>query len=177
MASDYVWYGGGKTFWRVVANVGGADGAAVWSFADERVGLDKKLSSLETHDGELKVQCDDRFTTVSRVADAQARAMLKKAAFKPRPVQSHAFAVGREGTTYYLVDVPDNATPKTATKARVFIGKRGALKPLAVTRVDVDSGTDFLTAKGTFHTTRKLFEEENNVTAARRSPSRTSTIR
>ena len=145
--SHVIYYGDGKTFYRQpVKGVGLMSATFVqWSILDERMGLELARSSVVHDKGAWIVQCRDTKTTMQILDPKAARTLLEKAVFKPSGMDRAALALGRDGTTYYYADeARDEHAPRTY---RLFVGKRGALKPQPVKHAAIDSDGGVLTSK------------------------------
>jgi len=147
-----VFYGDGTTFYRVHVNATGLDTRAGklhfdWSITDERYGLVRGNSALYFREGVYTMSCRDEQnrTQLTPLPPVEARSLLEKAAFKGRRMDRMAYALGRDGTTYYYVDVA-NAS-RDSTDYRVYVGKRGAMKQLKLTDQAADSNGRVFTSK------------------------------
>jgi len=153
-----VFYGDGTTFYRVFVKGFRSDNdasstRAQWNILDERFGPLLELSTLTLRNQVYTMTCRERTgtTELKPLAPADARALLEKATFKTYRMDRRAYAVGRDGTTYYYVDV---AIPENSTDFRVYVGKRGAMKLLKITDQAVDSkGVVFSSKVGTLRIT------------------------
>ena len=148
--SDVIYYGDGKTFYRQPLKGAASntfhEGQRAWEILDERMGLQLDKSKLE-FDKEYKMTCRDNETPLRVLDPKEARKLLAKATFKPVRMDRVAQMLGRDGTTYYLVD-STRRTP-TPTDWRVFVGKRGSLKQLKLKDVAADAdGQVFTTSSG-----------------------------
>lgn len=138
-------------------------GVSAWSISDPRIGHESWRSSLRRTQGVYTMTCrtKETVTPLRPLAPADARKLLAKAAFKELRMDRRAFALGRDGTTYYYVDVARRS--EVNTDFRAYAGKRGAMKRLRIKRIDTDTAGVVLTAKeGTLQITI-----EKKVTALR----------
>lgn len=156
-----VFYGDGTTFYRVTIKAFGTnakqdDLSADWSILDVRLGLALDNSNLRLHDNVFTMMCREEATktTMTRLPPDEARALLAKATFKTHRMDRVAYALGRDGTTYYYADASSRTEP--LTDLRVYVGKRGALKPLKLTHTAADTkGVVFTSKTGTLRVTNK----------------------
>ncbi len=145
-----VWYGTGNTLYEQVVGGSSADGDAwavyVWAprIAEIRPGtVERKL------DGTFFKSCDgkDDFVLTELTGD-KAKAVLDKYAFvSPGLVRRpHLLARDDSGVYYYV----DKLSPLHGGKNyRVFVGRKGAMKQLALTDIASDSaGQVFSTKSG-----------------------------
>ena len=143
-----LFYGDGKTFYRVKSdrNVSGV-GLVEWPIADARRGLDGWRSQLMFDHGTFTMRCrtEDGPTPLIAVPTADARKLLAKAVFKERRMDRRAFALGRDGSTYYYVDLA--VRPANNTDFRLYLGKRGAAKRIKLKHSATDAEGTVLVAK------------------------------
>ncbi len=142
-----IYYGDGKTFYRQIIKGAGLLSSTFveWDLLDERMGHELARSSIAHDKDTWIVQCRDTKTPMKILDPKDARTLLAKAVFKPFGMDRLALVLGRDGTTYYYADQPrDEQAPKTY---RLFVGKRGALKPQPLKRTAVDSDGGVLTSK------------------------------
>jgi hypothetical protein len=150
-----MFYGDGKVFHRMLVKALMVNGRfSWWGMTDERMGLEQDRSKLELKGGTYTVTCRDPAgtTTMTVVPSADARKLLAKATFDRPGMDRSAFALGRDGTTYYYVDraigSPENPD------YRFYLGKRGAMKLQKVKSLAADDkGTVFTTKAGSLRVT------------------------
>ena len=153
-----LYYGDGKKFVETARPEGYASGM---SFLDPRFfnktanpsfrGIDWRVYSHVQLDAKQKtcaLQCGERELALTVMDGAQARELLRKAAYAPNPQQYVPYALLRDSRgIYYYVD--RGFLPSESKSFRVFIGPRGDLKPQKMTNVVSDSeGEIFSTKKG-----------------------------
>ncbi|MDW8283658.1 MAG: hypothetical protein RMK29_18270 [Myxococcales bacterium] len=104
------------------------------------------LSGVALEEGKCSLWCGERDKAFALLEPAKAQTLLKGAVFLPTPrqFQPHALSRDDEGTYYY---VDRGYFADTSKNFRLFIGKKGALKPQAITDVISDSGGDVITTK------------------------------
>lgn len=152
-----IFYGDGKVFFLVeVGEFGWSSGIGEWSISDGRSSQEGWRSTLRRKHGAYSMTCrsKDNPTVLTPLASADARKLLAKAAFKERRLQRKAFALGRDGTTYYYVD--NARRPDENSDFRLYVGKRGGMKRLKIKHINNDTDGVLLTAKeGTLRITVK----------------------
>jgi len=157
-ARAILFYGDGKTFHEVFAKtIGRENSVGTWAIQDHRTGPDLDRSKLVVQDGTYTMTCRDEASTTALTAlpAADARKLLAKAAFKVTRMDRDAYALGRDGTTYYYVDRA--MSPKGNKDFRVYAGKRGAMKRLTLKDLASDSsGTVFVSKTGTLRVGKPL---------------------
>lgn len=147
-ARRIMFYGDGTTFYRVVVKAYSSEtGMATWSILDERTGLNLQRSQLVRKDSTFTMNCHstDAATPMTPLPAAEARTLLARAAFQKTRMDRAAYALGRDGTIYYYVDVASRSADNT--DFRVYTGKRGAMKLLKVKHVAADSKGAVFTSK------------------------------
>jgi len=163
-----VYYGDGKTFY--LQDRSGWEGpistrqtAAIFLYDWREL---VPYQRLETRDMKAwTMTCDKRSKELSLVSESPAKKMLAAATFKTDLPGHDPFMLARAstGTTYYLVDQPHR--PKGNHDYRLFLGKRGAMKPAKLKDPSVDSnGLILVSAQGVL----KLIDgEERTATFGR----------
>jgi hypothetical protein len=150
-------YGDGKQFWWVSTPQLLGEG---WFFDprqrneknnDNFRGLDLRVFSHVDADlkaGKCAVTCGAREVALQLVNGSAKDAILDAASFQPSPHQREPYALARDSTgTYYFVD--RGASEETARDFRLFRGKRGQMRPLAMKDVVSDSeGEIFASTNG-----------------------------
>jgi hypothetical protein len=143
-----LFYGDGKTFFETgVLGYGSDDEKSEFHFVDNRYKRgDSKDVVIEK--GTPRVVCADRVTTLSVVSADDTARLRATAVFKRMPFAHSPYALARdEAGVYYLVDQGRFADNEKLF--RVFVGTRGAMKPLKLKNVVHDSEGDiFSTPKG-----------------------------
>lgn len=143
--STALWYGDGKTFYALPTSGSSADGAdGTWAITDGRMGISPENSALVREQGAYTMTCGQTTRGFTPVADADARTLVAKAAFKPRLFNRVAIALGREGTTYYYIDRA--IEPRGNQDYRGYVGKRGAMKRLKTKALAADNAGIVITA-------------------------------
>jgi len=103
--------------------------------------------------GAWTITCGDKVSPVAPMEPKAARVVLAKATFRSMLLDRDAFALGRDGTTYYYVDSEFADAPKDF---RLYIGKRGAMKRQKIKDTAGDQGGHvFTTALGKLEVTTK----------------------
>lgn len=146
---DYrAWYGTGKTLYEQVRRGSSTDGDA-WSISiwAPRIAQLRPGSIDKKKDGTYFKSCDgeDDFV-LSEVTGDKAKAVLDKYAFvSPGLVRTpHLFARDDTGVYYYV----DRLTPRHGGKNyRVFVGRKGGMKQLALTDMASDSAGQVFSTK------------------------------
>ena len=153
-----LFYGDGTTFHRVVVKTySEEDNLRTWAILDYRMGLELDRSKLVLTNATFTMTCRDATSTTvfTPLPAAEARELLAKAAFKVTRMDRNAYALGRDGTTYYYVDRA--ASPPGNKDFRVYVGKRGAMKQLKLKDIASDSsGTVFTSNTGTLRVGKPL---------------------
>jgi len=145
-----LFYGDGATFHRVISEFAHDPKTRTWAIRDHRMGLEADRSKLVHENATFTMTCRDATSTTvfTPLPAAAARKLLAKAAFKVTRMDRDAYALGRDGTTYYYVDRA--ASPPGNKDFRVYVGKRGAMKQLKLKDIASDSsGTVFTSKTGT----------------------------
>lgn len=93
----------------------------------------------------MRCRTEDKATAMTALPAADARKLLATAVFKERRMDRRAFALGRDGSTYYYVDMA--MRPAHNTDFRIYVGKRGAAKRLKLKHIASDSAGTVLVAK------------------------------
>jgi len=143
----HTYYGDGKQFFTQRISGGGRSGDTQWNrtFWEPRVDALWK-SSIRFQDNVLSVQCGDRETPFTPLADEDRAKLVENAIFHETIWKYKAYALARDSKgTYYYVDQPRDESKSKAF--RLFSGLRGKLKPLAMTNVVSDSQGDIFTTK------------------------------
>lgn len=104
-------------------------------------GLDLRVFSYvepNTDKGVCKLVCGTRQTELKLLSGDKKESMLRGARYEPSPHGRQPYALARDKRgNYYYVD--RGATEETAKDFRLYRGKRGRLKPLAMKDVVSDS--------------------------------------
>ena len=143
----HTYYGDGKQFFTLRINSGGRNGDTQWSrtFWEPRVNALWK-GGMNFKDNVLSVQCGDRETPFTSLAEEDRAKLVETATFHETIWKYKAYALARDNKgTYYYVDQPRDESKSKAF--RLFSGPRGKLKPLAMTNVVSDSQGDIFTTK------------------------------
>jgi hypothetical protein len=143
-----IFYGDGKAFYLVeVHGLFSDQGVGTWWISDWRTGPDPSKSALIRKQGAYSMTCrtKDNVIALTPLSSVDARKLLAKAAFKERRMDRQSFALGRDGTTYYYVDVARR--PEVNSDYRLYAGKRGAMKRLKLKRIDSDTDGVVLATK------------------------------
>jgi hypothetical protein len=139
----------GKVFWEQLRAGGGKNGDK-WdrAFWEPRQKLDRQAPSVWRSDDGYQILCDERTTALTLLSAEDGKKIVDAATFFKRRWKHKAVALARDDTgTYFFVDRP--VEPKDNKLFRVFRGKRGEVKPLAMTNIVDDSeGTIFETKQG-----------------------------
>jgi hypothetical protein len=133
--------GDGKTWMEVRTTGGGRNGdnqdVVFW---EPRV-KDRWMGSFAVQDKVHKLFCGDKTFTFTPVPDGEAGKMLAGKFFKVR-WQRMLYALGRDDLgTYYLVDQPREAP---GTDLRLYVGRKGDMKPAELTDALVEHGSAIL---------------------------------
>lgn len=149
-----LYYGDGKTFYRQRVFGGGSNGGektANWTFWAPR---EHNHGSLNYRDNLFVVSCGSRFSKDERsrnfnlLGDNERAKLLARARFKTLPFK-HApmFLMRNRQGVYYFVD-----HIRGGKGYRLFVGRRGNLKPYKlIDIVDDSEGMIFVTKKGELH--------------------------
>lgn len=152
VAKQWTFYGDGRTMYRQRITIFSANSTGVmvgvWS---PRV-RGAQHAMLEIKNGALSIICRmknskyDRMP-LTRVDDAAAEQLLKKATFLPPLWERRVAFFGRgEGTTYFLVDMLQDEYGGGGY--RLFVGEKGRMKPIAISDTADDSAGLVLATKG-----------------------------
>jgi hypothetical protein len=148
-------YGDGKRFYliRTPPMLGGG-----WFFSprqrndahnDNFRGLDLRVFSFVEPDaakGTCKLSCGTRDTQLTLLKGPAKDALLAQATYEPSPHTREPYALARDKSgTYYFVDRGN--TDETARDFRLYRGKRGQLRPLAMKDVVSDSEGEVFASK------------------------------
>jgi len=150
-------YGDGKTFHQVPVKGGGRNGDESFDavFWEPRFARDGAQAFFRWKDGKYSVECAGKSTELSLVPDEEAKKMLDGGAFLTRLwLRLPERLLRDENGTYYFIDRyrPANSwrTMGDRRDFRVFVGKRGRLKQVALKDIVDDSeGMIFSTKTGT----------------------------
>jgi hypothetical protein len=147
-----LFYGDGKTFYRLYVHGGGASGTERWdvAFWDPRYqahGRREAGVSMEDSGARYLVTCGKKDTPLKVVPDAQLKALLEGATLLPQRFTRLPHQLLRDDSgTYYFVD---RLREEEHRDFRVFMGPRGKLKQLPLKDIVDDSkGTIFATTTG-----------------------------
>jgi hypothetical protein len=144
-----LWYGAnGKELYEQTATGYSADGAS-WSiptWAPRVSGMRPAYFALKK-DGTYAKWCDVKDETLlTQLTGEKAKAVLDKASFLTEFMVRRAHVLARDDSgVYYYVD--RLARAYGGKGYRVFVGKKGALKQLALTDVASDSGGEVFSTK------------------------------
>lgn len=142
------WYGTGKELYEQITVGRSRDGDS-WSISTyaPRLPETRPASLMKKKDGTFMKWCDGKDDAVlTELAGDKAKAVIDKYSFlSPALVRrSHMFARDDSGI-YYYVDRLDTA--HGGKGFRVFVGKKGAMKQLALTDVASDSAGQVFSTK------------------------------
>ncbi|MCS6915905.1 MAG: hypothetical protein RMK29_03230 [Myxococcales bacterium] len=152
-----LYYGDGKRFFPVPSESGGML-SGDWFFEPRRPsqtnnpsfrGLDLRLYSRVEADQKKRtcaVVCGDQRTELQVMEAAAAKALLQRARFEENPRAWKPYALARDNNgIYYYVD--RGYRDKDRGRFRLFVGPKGALKPLKMTNIVSDSQGDIFATK------------------------------
>jgi hypothetical protein len=144
-----LFYGDGKTFYAQRVFSSGSVGKESFDYAfwEPRVGAPYK-ASFELRDGKYRVRCDERLTEVTPVSESESQSLLASSRFLAARWRHRAHALARDdrGTYYYVDRVREPEDNKTF---RLYVGPKGAMKPLKMLNIVSDSqGEIFSTPAG-----------------------------
>jgi hypothetical protein len=141
------WSADGKTFYQQRVGSFGGQGTDIWdlTFWEPRIN-DGWRRSFGRKGDKYTLQCDDRTTAFTAVAAADAKTILGAATFlKPR-WKYMAYALARDDAgTYFFVD--RQREPPQSKFFRLYMGKKGEMKPLKMVNVVSDSEGDIFATK------------------------------
>jgi hypothetical protein len=141
------WSPDGKLFWQQRVGSFGGSGSTEFSlsFWEPRVNEGYKRS-FDRKDAVYTLQCDDRLTDFKPLPADQQKTMLAGATFlKPRwKYQAYALARDDSGRYFY---VDRQREPPQSKMFRLYMGKKGEMKPLKMTNVVSDSEGDIFATK------------------------------
>lgn len=145
--SDYLFYGDGKTFYRLPSFGGGADCGAKrfnQNFWDPRIDRPYQ-KQISFKPDTFQIQCRDRITTMQELPAQAAKAMLDSATFNDSLWDRKPHRLARDDRgQYYLVDVR-----RDGSDHRMWIGPRGNMKRQKMRNIVADSeGEIYATSKG-----------------------------
>ena len=148
-AANWLFFGDGKTMYqqRIVAssNTGGTYQWSLW--APRAQGLLQAQVTIDANGADVRCKSGkDGHARLAALPADQAKALLKKATFLP-PLwdRTARFLARDEDGIYYYVD---ELRPEYGGKGyRVFVGKKGAMKELAMTNVASDSAGEVYATK------------------------------
>ena len=144
---QHLYYGNGKRFFLQRVTGGGSSGTESWDrvFWEPRVDARWK-AGVGWKDGKYSVQCGDRETTFTSLANEARDKILASATFHEQLWQYQAYSLARDNQGhYYYVDRP--LAPANSKTFRLFSGLRGSLKPLKMTNIVSDSQGDIFTTR------------------------------
>lgn len=152
-----LYYGDGKRFFPVPSESQGML-SGDWFFEPRRPsktnnpsfrGLDLRLYSRVEADQKKRtcaVVCGDQRTDLQVMDAAAARTLLQGARFEENPRAWKPYALARDNTgVYYYVD--RGYREKDRGRFRLFVGPKGALRPLKMTNIVSDSEGDIFATK------------------------------
>lgn len=147
-AQSRVWYGAGKQLYEQITVGRSRDGDS-WSINTwaPRLAEIRPASIQKNKDGSFLKWCDGKDDAVlTQITGDKAKAIVDKASFYSPAMmrRAHLFARDDRGT-YYYVDRLDAA--HGGKGYRVFVGKKGAMKQLALTDVASDSAGQVFSTK------------------------------
>jgi hypothetical protein len=141
------WSPDGKTFWaqRVPSFGGSGTESFDLTFWEPRI-RDGWRRSFGRKGAVATLQCDERETTFQALPAEQAKPMLEAATFLKARWKHMAYALARndEGV-YFFVD--RKREPPDSKAFRLYMGKKGELKPLKMVNVVSDSEGDIFATK------------------------------
>ena len=150
-----VYFGDGKTMYEQLIVGGSSDGGAgTWDMSiwAPRASSGRNAIVGRDYKHQLYVQCTGSSAEMAmhEVAKAEATRILDTAQFFPRFWHRHVRLLARDDTgVYFLADQLDSDEGDPGVGYRFFMGKRGAMKELALTNiVDDDAGLIFASPKG-----------------------------
>ncbi|MBI5496592.1 MAG: hypothetical protein HY904_16335 [Deltaproteobacteria bacterium] len=138
-ALDTLFAGDGKELREAWVSGGGRSGTESWDqvFWDPRV-AERWRASVGMRHGVYTLQCGETAVTLRPVPDAEEQKLLKQARFLKARWQRRPHLFGRDDLgNYFLVD---ERRDKPGTDLRLYVGRKGALKPVVVEDAMVDRG-------------------------------------
>ena len=142
---ESAYYGDGKTFYKLRSPGGGGD-RDNWSMSLWEPRNENARSSLEYHEGVMKIDCMDRKTQLQQLKTDEAKALIEGATFYSPRWQRLPYLLARDDKgTYYFVDMQRDVPGKKDMK--LYIGPRGKLKQQAMTNIVSDSMGDIFSTK------------------------------
>jgi hypothetical protein len=145
----WLFYGTGKTFVRQRVFSAGADGGqGTWSMRFWSPRVDSQADVLGKAGGAYALSCGKTEVELKKLPDAEATRLLERAEFlKPLWRRQAQFLARDDRGNYYFIDrMRDELGGKGH---RIFVGPKGALKPLPMTNIVSDSiGEIYSTKKG-----------------------------
>jgi hypothetical protein len=148
-ASELTFYGDGKDLYQLrvfgsyTAQGDGKSERRIWAPISGGNGAD-----IELADGKWTVRCSNRRTSLVVLGEAETRKVLDRAVFRKPFWKRQAYALARDasGTYYYVDKLRDDrsyeeqtADPDPPTGYRLFVGRKGRLKPQKLTDTAPDS--------------------------------------
>jgi hypothetical protein len=149
-ADSRMWFGTGKTLYEQVVVTRFANGetgawdVGVWS---PRVTNVQPGSVQRRDDGSFRRWCGgDKYLDLKIITADRAKGIIDKAQFLSTALTRRPHLLARDDAgTYYYVDVIREQYGGSGY--RVFVGKKGAMKPLALTDVATDSAGEVFSTK------------------------------
>ena len=143
---DFLFVGDGKVFRRMRPQRGGMNGWTYFYYFlwDPRIDVDDKVGMYLDRDGKWGVYCGEKKLAVTRLAEADEKAMVAAAAFVEGPFGRQEYALARDDRgVYYYVDRGLGQT----YDFRLYVGPRGAMKLQKMKNVVRDSAGDVFASK------------------------------
>jgi hypothetical protein len=146
LSDEFFFYGDGKTMWGQRTGSGGRNGEEFSrTFWEPRVKA-RYQASFQYRDKKYELQCEERKTVFTPLAEAEAKALLDGAAFKKPRWSRRAYALARDNSgRYFYVD--QAREPEGNKNFRMWAGPKGALKPQKMVNVVSDSEGDIFATK------------------------------
>lgn len=143
-----LFYGDGKSFYRLEKSGGGASGTETWSvvFNDPRSPIHRPSLTMRDSGKSYEVECKTK-RTFTPVSPQPAAKMVNEASFFEPRWQRRPISLLRDETgVYYFVDQLRTKTPERRD-VRVFVGPRGKMVSQPLKDVADDSAGLVLTTK------------------------------
>lgn len=142
---EAAYWGDGKTFYKLRSPGGGGD-RDNWSISLWEPRAEHGRSSIEFHEGVLRIDCSDRKTELQQLKAEEAKALVDGATFFGPRWQRLPYLLARDDKgTYYFVDMQRDVPGKKDLK--LYIGPRGKLKAQQMTNIVSDSMGDIFSTK------------------------------
>jgi hypothetical protein len=145
--SEFLFYGDGKDFYQQRVFSGSSEGDIAFSrtFWEPR-GRAFSGASFAFAKEKYSVECGSRAVEMTRLPDAEAKAMVAAAAWHKPRWKWRAYLLARdENARYYYVDRARE--PEGNKNFRLFVGPKGSLKLQKMTNVVSDSEGDIFSTK------------------------------